>query len=249
VSPTKREKNVRAMLTNFDFVIRLIVALLLGALIGIERQWLQKSAALRINILVSLAVAAFILISVSITSSPGDLTRIAGQIVTSIGFLGASIIMKAILSIQGLNTAGTLWCSAPVGCLAAIRLYTQATSTTIVIVLVHLFFRPLGIILSHSTFDKSPILQSEYLFAIKCRNEVENHIRVLLMQYLNAHNRLLLHSMTSSDNEGPSIAIIMAEIFSAGQQDQLMGKITGRLIVEREVTKVKWEKQGQQNDL
>ncbi|MCS6834237.1 MAG: MgtC/SapB family protein, partial [Flammeovirgaceae bacterium] len=108
-----------------EFTLRLLIALVLGAAIGFERQWRQKSAGLRTNTLVSIGSAAFTLISYSLTSLEdgvykGDATRIIGQIVTGIGFLGAGVIMKDGMNIQGLNTAATIWCSASVGALAGV---------------------------------------------------------------------------------------------------------------------------------
>lgn len=76
----------------FEFAIRLFAALLLGAAVGVERQWRQKNAGLRTNTLVSLGAAAFVLLSIEIG---GDATgRIASYVVSGIGFLGAGVIMK-----------------------------------------------------------------------------------------------------------------------------------------------------------
>ena len=96
-------------MTLIDFTLRLLLAIGLGALIGLERQWRQKQAGLRTNTLVSLGSAAFILLSLSLTDSTGDPSRVAGQIVTGIGFLGAGVILRNGVNIQGLNTAATIW--------------------------------------------------------------------------------------------------------------------------------------------
>ena len=112
-------------LENKDFMLRLGAALLLGGAIGFERQWRQKSAGLRTNTLVSLGAAAYILLSVYINGGGGDPGRVAAQIVTGIGFLGAGVIMKDGMNIQGLNTAATIWCSAAVGCLAGMGMFPK----------------------------------------------------------------------------------------------------------------------------
>ena len=101
-----------------EFASKLGLALVLGSAIGIERQWRQRSAGLRTNALVSLGAVAFVLLSRSLTASGGDPSRIASQIVAGIGFLGAGVIMREGLTVQGLNTAATIWCSAAVGSLA-----------------------------------------------------------------------------------------------------------------------------------
>ncbi|EEI90272.1 Mg2+ transporter-C family protein [Sphingobacterium spiritivorum ATCC 33300] len=111
-------------MNTLDFTIRLALSLLLGASIGFERQWRQKSAGLRTNTLVSLGSTAFILLSISIG---GDATgRVASYIISGIGFLGAGVIMKDGMSVQGLNTAATIWCSAAIGSLVGVGLYEEA---------------------------------------------------------------------------------------------------------------------------
>lgn len=236
-------------MTILHFTSRLGIALLLGAFIGIERQWRQKSAGLRTNTLVSMGSAAFILLSVSLTGNTGDPSRVASQIVTGIGFLGAGVIMKDGMSVQGLNTAATIWCSAAVGSLAGVGLFAEATVVTISIMVTHLILRPLGNRLSKLPFIKSDTAQTEYLFTIKCKEKVENHIRVLLIQHLGNDDKLMMRSLSSSDNGDPNNAIITAEITSISPQDLLMEKIAGRLTIEHDVMKVKWEITGTQTDV
>ncbi|MCW3464153.1 MgtC/SapB family protein [Chitinophaga nivalis] len=235
------------MLTIFEFTTRLAVALLLGAIIGVERQWRQKSAGLRTNTLVSLGAAAYILLSIRIG---GEATgRVASYIISGIGFLGAGVIMKDGLSVQGLNTAATIWCSAAVGSLSGMGLLPEAGIVAAAIILAHLLLRPLGSTLSKPAFRKSANTVTAYLFTIRCKEKAENHIRVLLMQHLGGDDKLLLRSITSSENGDPAYAIITAEITAATPQDQLMEKAASRLTVEQDVTKVKWEVVGQQTDL
>ena len=97
------------------FVVNLLLAMCLGALIGAERQWRQRMAGLRTNALVATGAAVFILSSYA--TSPDSPGRIAAQVVSGIGFLGAGVIMREGMNIRGLNTAATLWCSAGIGVL------------------------------------------------------------------------------------------------------------------------------------
>src|ERR1700688_2146448 len=92
---------------------RLGVALALGSVIGFERQWRQKIAGLRTNALVALGACGFVVFS--FMTGEGDPTRVASQVVTGIGFLGAGVILREGVNVHGLNTAATLWCSAMVG--------------------------------------------------------------------------------------------------------------------------------------
>ncbi|MBL7736951.1 MAG: MgtC/SapB family protein [Chitinophagaceae bacterium] len=229
------------------FAIRLFAALLFGVAIGIERQWRQKSAGLRTNTLVSLGAAAFVLLSVDIG---GDATgRIASYIVSGIGFLGAGVIMKDGLSIQGLNTAATIWCSAAVGSLCGLGFFAQAGLVTVSIMLTHVVLRPVGQKLSSLTFIKAATTQTDYLFAIKCKTEVENGIRVRLMQMPGNDEKLLLKSLTSDETDDVTNVTITAVIQSVTPQDSLIERVASRLTIEDKVIKVSWEIIGTQSEL
>jgi putative Mg2+ transporter-C (MgtC) family protein len=238
----------------FDFVLRLATALLLGAAIGFERQWRQKSAGLRTNTLVSLGSAAFTLISFALTSLEdgvykGDATRVIGQIVTGIGFLGAGVIMKDGLSVQGLNTAATIWCSAAVGALSGVGLFAESSIVAASVMFTHLFFRPLGIkINNRQSLVKEERSFCAYSFKVKCREQSENHLRVLMVNALKSSANLQLRSLKSSDDENPAYTYIEAEVTANGNHDAEAEKIAGMLTLEYGVKQVSWEIVGQQND-
>src|ERR1700738_3821542 len=102
-----------------DFVGRAAVALALGAVIGVERQWRQRMAGLRTNALVALGAALFELFGVLMANKQGiDPTRIAAYVVSGVGFLGAGVILRDGVNVRGINTAATIWCSSAVGVLA-----------------------------------------------------------------------------------------------------------------------------------
>jgi putative Mg2+ transporter-C (MgtC) family protein len=125
-----------------QFIIRLLVAMVAGFLIGLERQLHHKSAGVRTNGLVSMGSAIFVLISLEITKDMGgDATRIIGQIVTGIGFLGAGVILHQGVNVQGLTTAATIWCSSAIGCLAAAGYFGEVAVSVIGVVIVNVAFR------------------------------------------------------------------------------------------------------------
>jgi putative Mg2+ transporter-C (MgtC) family protein len=97
-----------------EFAIRLLIALGLGSLIGIERQYRRHEAGLKTNALVAAGSAMFVMMA-SFFTEPD---RIVAQIMPGIGFLGAGMIMRDGMHVRGLNTAATLWCSASIGTLA-----------------------------------------------------------------------------------------------------------------------------------
>lgn len=124
------------------FIIRLLVAMFAGALIGLERQIHHKSAGIRTNALVSMGAAIFVIISFQITQEKGgDATRIIGQIVTGIGFLGAGVILHQGINVQGLTTAATIWCSSGIGCLAAAGYFAEAGISTVAVIFINFFLR------------------------------------------------------------------------------------------------------------
>lgn len=125
-----------------EFTIRILVALAAGAIIGLERQFHQKKAGIRTHSLVAMGSAAYVLITFSITKeSGGDSTRIIGQVATGIGFIGAGVILRQGLSVHGLTTAATVWCSSATGCLAAAGYYLETVIFTVIIVFVNLALR------------------------------------------------------------------------------------------------------------
>ena len=108
---------------------RAIAAVGLGALVGLERQWRQRMAGLRTNALVALGAALFELFAVQLTGVHGvDPTRIAAYVVSGIGFLGAGVILRDGVSVRGINTAATIWCSAAVGVLAGKAISSRPSS-------------------------------------------------------------------------------------------------------------------------
>jgi putative Mg2+ transporter-C (MgtC) family protein len=130
-------------MTDLEFTLRLLTALGAGMIIGFERQWHHKAAGLRTNTLVATGAALFVLLSINLTRENGDVTRIIGQVVTGIGFLGAGIIFKEGLNIYGLTTAATVWCSAAIGSIAAAGYYTETLLGVVVIISVNSILMPL----------------------------------------------------------------------------------------------------------
>ena len=133
--------NAIPTLSDLDLLARLSVAAGLGAAIGIEREIRDREAGIRTHLLVALGAALFTVISAfgfrDILSASGpdvlvrlDPSRIAAQIVTGIGFLGAGAIIREGLSVRGLTTAGSLWVSAAIGMAAGSGWYWAATVAT-----------------------------------------------------------------------------------------------------------------------
>lgn len=127
------------------FINRLLCALVAGMVIGVERQLRHRSAGLAVNALVSVGACIFILLSESVIQASmqsggpinNDNLRVLSQVVTGVGFLGAGVIMKDGLTIHGLNSAATIWCSAAVGCLCGFGMWRQAAIAVAVILFIN----------------------------------------------------------------------------------------------------------------
>jgi putative Mg2+ transporter-C (MgtC) family protein len=163
-----------------EIAARLASALLLGGLIGFERQWRQRMAGLRTNALVALGAAGFVVFSTTVAGDNSP-TRVAAQIVSGIGFLGAGVILREGINVRGLNTAATLWCSAMVGTFAgAGQLVASAVATSFVI-FTNLLLRPIV-----QLINKQPLgaveVETHYAVEVRCQGQEEAHIRALFLQ-------------------------------------------------------------------
>jgi len=120
-----------------EVLVRLALALVLGGLIGVERETVEKPAGLRTHMLVTLGAALFTLISrEGFFGSGADPARIASNIVVGIGFLGAGTIWRSGVTVQGLTTAASLWTSAAIGTAAGAGFYVGAVAGTVLVMLV-----------------------------------------------------------------------------------------------------------------
>lgn len=162
-----------------DFVIRISVCFVLGSLIGLERQLRRKNVGVRTITLVSLG--SFLFVSISSLSTAGDITRIAAQVVSGIGFLGAGVILRDGTNIRGLNTAATLWCSAAIGALTALGLIIEAMIGVGYILLANVFLRFISRKLLKRTIHTKI---TNYSLTILCKEEKENSIKNALIQRL-----------------------------------------------------------------
>src|SRR5438552_6659483 len=125
-----------------DTLVSLATAFVLGTLIGAERQYRQRSAGLRTNVLVSVGAAAFVDLANHLSGADGSV-RVIAYVVSGIGFLGAGAIMKEGMSVRGLNTAATLWASAAVGSCAGADMVAQSALLTVFVLAGNTLLRPL----------------------------------------------------------------------------------------------------------
>lgn len=126
-----------------DFIIRYGAAILCGLIIGFERQWINRVAGVQTNVLVASGACIFILSSYFVGYEGQSASRIAAQIVSGVGFLGAGMIFREGVTTHGINTAATIWCCAAVGVLCGMGLVPHALIVTIILIMANMFFRKL----------------------------------------------------------------------------------------------------------
>lgn len=228
------------LMMQLQLMLPLALAAALGALVGIERQWRQRMAGLRTNALVSLGAASFTLMSMMVPDEISP-TRMAAQVVSGIGFLGAGVIMKEGANIRGLNTAATLWCSAAIGVLAGADFYAAAIMVTLCILGVNILLRPLSVMINRQPLEGSPDeVDWTYEITVTCRESEEAHIRALMLQGL-LGDAMQLQRLESENLEERQAVVVSARLMASGRHDSLVEKVVGRLSLEPSVWAAGWD--------
>lgn len=233
-------------MTWADFVIRLLLAFILGAAIGIERQWQKTRAVLKMNVLVCIGAAMFVMMS-SMVANDSSPTRVAAQVVSGIGFLGGGVILREGTSVRGLNTAATLWCAAAVGTLVGAGLLFQAYFGTLAVVGANLLLRPLVQVFQQ--IDEQLIThtrpEARYCCRVICHLEDERNVRALLLEQFQDKEVMLtaLSSKNIDIQELDSFAQveIKADFVSEGRNDDLLEQFVTMLRLNIKVSAVRWE--------
>lgn len=129
------------LVSLLDTLLSLGAAFLLGGVIGLERQFRQRTAGLRTNVLVAVGAALFVDIAMRLHGADGAV-RVIAYVVSGVGFLGAGVIMREEGNVRGLNTAATLWGSAAVGAAAGSDLLIEAVLGAVFVLMANTLLRP-----------------------------------------------------------------------------------------------------------
>lgn len=224
---------------------RLFAALVLGAIIGAERQWRQRAAGMRTNTLVCFGAAAFV--DLGTTVGGPSTTNIIAYVVSGVGFLGAGAIMKEGGSIRGLNTAATLWCSAAVGACAGAGKLLDAISVTILLVGINLTLRPLSrwIDLRSAMLSRAG---HHYRFMIVCQREDEQAVSSLLVRAL-ASRPLTLRSLRIEQADDRDETAVEAVIEANQRNTIMLEELLAELKADPKVIEALWaESTGEVHD-
>lgn len=230
-----------------ELVARVLAALAFGAAIGLERQWRSGLAGIRTNALVSGGSALFVVLgAIGTIGLPGaDPTRIAAQVVSGIGFLGAGVIMREGLNVRGLTTAATLWCSAAIGSLAGFGLYLLALCGTIAIIVVNTALRPVSRAISRR---RAAVTEAEeagdgarYLLEVRTHEKHEQRVKWLVLDATGSPD-FTVHSLESAPKKHDEV-VVRAELAvsgSTGSGGSSLEDALRRISLEPRVSSIRW---------
>ncbi len=163
----------------------LITAFALGGLIGFERQWRQRTAGLRTNVLVAVGAAAFVDLGMRVAGSAGGV-QVVSYVVSGIGFLGAGVIMKEGAQVRGINTAATLWASAAVGAFAGTGQFAEAALVAAFVLAGNTMLRPVADFINRRPITPETT-EAVYQVHVVCRPELVSDARDILFEEIERH--------------------------------------------------------------
>ena len=144
-------------ISTFEFGLHLLLAIGMGAMVGLERQWRQRMAGTRTTALVAAGAAAFVMCALLLNDDPSARGRIVSYVVSGVGFLGAGVIFKEGGNVRGLNTAATIWCSAAIGALSGLGALHLALVLALAVPLTNVVLRPLAYLIHPVLPDVTPV--------------------------------------------------------------------------------------------
>lgn len=211
-------------------LISLSVALLLGTLIGAERQYRQRTAGLRTNALVALGAAAFVDLGMRLNGNIGA-TQVLAYIASGVGFLGAGVIIKDGGNITGLNTAATIWCSAVTGAFAGADREAEAILMAIFTLAGNMLLRPLVHLIERAPLDERAT-EAVYRLHVTVSQTRRDALRDLMVEKLEAADYPVreIEELERGEGEVELVAILTSTSVDPKELDAVaagLGKIAG----------------------
>jgi putative Mg2+ transporter-C (MgtC) family protein len=183
--------------------ISLCAAFILGALIGFERQYRQRTAGLRTNVLVAVGAALFVDMAATLTGHEGAV-HVVAYVVSGVGFLGAGVIMREEGNVRGLNTAATLWGSAAVGACAGADLILEAVLGALFVLAANTLLRPVANRINNQPLGMATVEASHSVYVIASMAEQKRAMEALIHELNRGgyHSRELdIHAFGDHDVE------------------------------------------------
>lgn len=236
-----------------DLVIRIAVAITLGAVIGLERQWRLRTAGIRTNALVAGGSALFVIVGAVglVDGASADPTRVAAQVVSGIGFLGAGVILRDGANIRGLTTAATLWCAAAIGTLAGAGMEEVALIGAAAIVGTNTLLRPLSAMINRRMSNRETLepkntdvdtddddLPSEYVLEIVTADKNEPRVRALVLQAVSVPG-YTLRSLDIRSGKN-ALTTLLAGVSTQGNDASGLESAVQRITLDPKVRSGRW---------
>jgi putative Mg2+ transporter-C (MgtC) family protein len=231
-------------ISTIQFALRLWLAIGMGAIVGLERQWRQRMAGTRTNALVAAGAAAFVMCGLLLDNDPSARGRIVSYIVSGVGFLGAGVIFKDGANVRGLNTAATIWCSAAIGALSGLGALNLALVLAATVLLANMGLRPLAYRLHPAIPEAAPI-ETLYELKLACKLSGAAHIRGLLLSTI-TQLPVALQSIHGEQDDEHNQDHIRAEMTTAGRNNEAIEQVVMRLSTEDDVSTLSWSIMEQQ---
>lgn len=232
-----------AITTVSGFAIRLLISAVLGIVIGAERQLTKHRTGILTNVIVCVGSFAFTAFSYLAKDGSSDVTRIAAQIVSGIGFLGAGVIISDGTKIKGINTAASIWASASVGILCCLDKWWFAALVAGTIVLAHIVIHPITEFITKKqeyNKDKSDKLETFYRISIVCSEENADEIKKNIIEYFRELDDVLLRNLEMSDVDGGNVKV-RAEISTKRKNNELVEHIITHVGKHEDIISTGWK--------
>lgn len=219
------------------------MAMVLGFLIGLERQWNRHNAGMHTNMIVCVGAYAFTSVSYLTITDGADPTRIASQVVCGIGFLGAGLIIRDGANIRGLSTAATIWTTAAVGILCTLPNIFLPIVVADIIVFLNMALKPLSRRIDNFRNYSNKEKKNDvcvYKISLRCSEEQEVEIRSHLIKIIREKNEVLLHNLESSADEDGNKKI-RAYISTVKENSDLVESILSHIGKDEGIISVGWK--------
>lgn len=224
------------LLSLADTSLSLATAFIMGGLIGLERQFRQRTAGLRTNVLVAVGAALFVDMANRLQGHEGAVHVIA-YVVSGIGFLGAGVIMREEGNVRGINTAATLWGSAAVGAAAGADLVLEALLGTIFVLTANTLLRPVVNRINRQPNDTPSVEMTNTVYVIakrECQKEALALLEQILEEASYPTSDLVVHAFGANEVE------IEAVLQAASVDGVELDSLTDRMARETYVSQAFW---------
>jgi putative Mg2+ transporter-C (MgtC) family protein len=228
-------------MTHMEFFIAMNTALGLGLLIGLERQFGQHPAGMRTSALVCGGAAIYVLMAQKFSNGT-DTARVAAQVVSGMGFLGGGVILREGLTVRGLTSAATIWCTAAVGTLCGAGLLREAGLAAVAIIITNRVLNPASRWVDRHAAQQ-PATEASYRLKVICTMPEETRIRRLLAEQIAAQKSMILHGIGIHSTDHADRGLVVADLEMRQGDEHFLQDIVAQLNADPSTTSTSWERQ------